>query len=151
MGGLDGLASYDNTVFKAEKPPKDWTAMTQGVSLSFDKNVKLPSLAAILAATRVETPEDREAVIELEHDQGKSFARFDITVWINDTVVRKLGANKSIEQKPFRLLKAGNTMLVECRSRETAAVAPGVLALTFKDAKSGKPLDGLLFDVEKRE
>jgi len=151
MHGLEDLANYDNSVFKAGKPPKDWKAITHGPSLSFGKDVKVPSMGALLSATRVETAGDRDAVIELKHDQGKSTARFDITVWVNDTVALKLATGNSIEQKPFRLLKAGNTLLVECRSRETAAVAPGTLTLTFKDAKSGKPLSGVLFDIEKRQ
>jgi hypothetical protein len=41
-------------------------------------------------------------------------------------------------------------MMVECRSAETGAVTPGALSLQFNGAKDGKPINGLLFDMEKR-
>ena len=139
------------TIFKVEKTPKDWTALTCGADLAFGEAGKLQANGSYLqAATRVETPEDREAVVGLTVDGGKSTAKIDITVWINDTVVFKLGADKSLRQEPFRLREAGNTMLVECRSAEGVAVSPGVISLKFNDAKTGQALDELLFDVEGR-
>jgi hypothetical protein len=76
--------------------------------------------------------------------------RFDVTVWFNDAMVFKMSGSTKIEAKPFTIRKAGNTMMVECRSAETGAVTPGALSLQFNGAKDGKPINGLLFDMEKR-
>ena len=77
--------------------------------------------------------------------------RFDVTVWVNDAMVFKMGGTQKTEAKPFTLRKAGNTMMVECRSAETLAVTPGTLSLQFSGAKDGQPIHGLLFDMEKSQ
>jgi len=143
---LDDLVSYDSTVFKTGKPPKDWTPLTCGASLVFGAAGTLPSHgSAMQAATRVETPVDREAVVNVQHETKSGF---DITVWVNDVSVFKQGRNNTKETKPFTLRKSGNTLMVECRSAENAAVKPGTLNLQFSGAKDGTPIDDLLFDSE---
>jgi hypothetical protein len=146
--GMSDLANYDGGIFKADKRPKDWTPVTCGARLEFGDVGKLPSHgSAMLAATRIEAVSDREAVMAVQHATKE---RFDVTVWVNDAMVFKMSSNTKIEAKPFTIRKAGNTMMVECRSAETGAVTPGALSLQFNGAKDGKPITGLLFDMEKR-
>jgi hypothetical protein len=146
--GMSDLANYDGGIFKADKRPKDWTPVTCGARLEFGDAANLSSHgSAMLAATRVEAPADREAVLTVQHATKE---RFDVTVWVNDAMVFKMGGSNKNETKPFTIRKAGNTMMVECRSAETGAVTPGALSLQFNGAKDGKPITGLLFDMEKR-
>ncbi len=148
LAGLGDLVSYDGGIFKTDKPPKDWTPLTFGASLAFGDAGKLSSQgSAMLAVTRIEAVSDREAVMAVQHATKE---RFDVTVWVNDAMVFKLGSDRKKEAKPFTLRKTGNTMMVECRSAETGAVTPGTLSLQFSGAKDGKPITGLLFDMEKR-
>ena len=149
--GMTDIVSFDADVFKADGPPGDWARATYGASISFGDAGKLPSRgSAMLAATRVATLNDREAIIEVRHDQGKATARFDFTVWFNDTIVFRLGADKERESKPFRMRKIGNTMVLECRSANDAPATPGTIFVKFNDAKSGQGVDGLLFDIEQK-
>jgi len=104
-----------------------------------------------LAATRVESPAEREAVVDVLHYQGKSMALFDFVIRFNDKVVFERIEKQEANSKPFRIRKTGNTMLVECRSADDGAVTPGAIHLKFNDAGDGRPVDGLQFDVAKRE
>jgi hypothetical protein len=151
MAGLDDLVSYDGAIFKAEKMPKDWTPATCGAAIAFGETSKLPSHgSAMLAATRVEAATERDAVVAIPPEIVKAGAKFDYTIWFNDTLVFKLGADQKKESKPFRIRKTGNTLMVECRSAENGAATPGEIVLKFNDAKDGKPLNDLVFDMEKR-
>jgi len=148
LSGFDDVLGYDSSLFKAGQPPKGWTPLSCGAKLVFGEAGKLTSHgSAMLAATRVETVVDREAVVNVQHETKSNF---DITVWINDETVLRLGRNSSGETKPFTLRKAGNTLMVECRSAENVAVKPGALDLQFRGAKDGRPINELLFDIEKR-
>jgi hypothetical protein len=148
IAGLSDLVSYDGAIFKAAKPPKDWTPATYGTSIAFGEAGKLPSHgSAMLAATRVEASADREAVMAVQHATKE---RFDVTVWFNDALVFKLGADPKKDSKPFRIRKTGNTLMVECRSAQNGAATPGEIPLKFNDAKDGKPVNDLVFDMEKR-
>jgi len=149
--GLSTMFDYDSGMFDAVAPPNGWHAATCGAAIAFGPDSNLPARgSAMLAATRVESPAEREAVVDVLHDQGKSVALFDFIIRFNDTVVFERIEMKEAESKPFRIRKTGNTMLVECRSAEDGAVTPGTIHLKFND-RDGKPLDGLQFDVAKRE
>ncbi len=80
---------------------------------------------------------------------GRGAVQLKIIVWVNDTIVFKLDANRKSEAKPFLLRKSGNTLMVECRSADTAAGSLGDIGLSFREATSGAPLYGLVFDKEK--
>ena len=151
LAGLSDLASYDSTIFKAAKTPKDWTPLTCGASLAFGEAGKLPSHgSAMLAATRIEAGTERDAVVVISPELVRAGGKFDYTVWFNDALVFKLGADQKKESKPFRIRKAGNTLMVECRSAENGAATPGEIPLKFNDAKDGKLVNDLVFDMEKR-
>jgi hypothetical protein len=149
LAGLSDLASYEGAIFKAAKPSKDWTPATYGANIAFGEAGKLPSHgSAMLAATRVEAGTEREAVVEIP--QSKETAGFLFTIWFNDTIVLKLPGDPKKDSKPFRIRKTGNTLMVECRSAQNGAATPGEIPLKFNDAKDGKPVNDLVFDMEKR-
>lgn len=149
--GLDDLVSYDRDIFNAAQPPQGWEPATYGSAISFGAAGELPSRGStVLAATRVQTLDDREAVIDLSRVPRGEEVSLTFMVWFNDTVVFKVNANEQKESKPFRMRKTGNTMMVECRSVSDGPVAPGDMLLTFRDAKTGKAVDDLLFEVDKK-
>jgi hypothetical protein len=151
LAGLGDLVSYDGGIFKADKPPKDWTPLTCGASIAFGDAGKLPSQgSAMLSATRVEAATERDAVVAVPPETLKAAGKFDYTVWFNDALVFKLGADQKKESKPFRIRKTGNTMMVECRSAENKAATPGEIVLKFNDAKDGRLVNDLVFDMEKK-
>jgi formylglycine-generating enzyme required for sulfatase activity len=151
LAGLGDLVSYDGSIFKADKPPKDWTPLTCGASIAFGDAGKLPSQgSAMLSATRVEAATERDAVVAVPPETLKAAGKFDYTVWFNDALVFKLGADQKKESKPFRIRKTGNTMMVECRSAENKAATPGEIVLKFNDAKDGRLVNDLVFDMEKK-
>jgi hypothetical protein len=151
LAGLSDLASYDGAIFKAAKPSKDWTPATYGANIAFGEAGKLPSHgSAMLAATRIEAGTERDAVVVIPPELVRAGGKFDYTVWFNDALVFKLGADQKKESKPFRIRKTGNTLMVECRSAENGAATPGEIPLKFNDAKDGKPVNDLVFDMEKR-
>jgi formylglycine-generating enzyme required for sulfatase activity len=151
LAGLSDLASYEGAIFKAAKPSKDWTPATYGANIAFGEAGKLPSHgSAMLAATRIEAGTERDAVVVIPPELVRAGGKFDYTVWFNDALVFKLGADQKKESKPFRIRKAGNTLMVECRSAENGAATPGEIPLKFNDAKDGKPVNDLVFDMEKR-
>ncbi len=150
--GMAELVSYDNSVFKTDKPPKGWTRATHGATLVFGDAGKLPTTgSAILAATRVVSPAERDARVTLFHDQGKSLARFVFTIWFNDAVVFRTGSDKNAETKPFHIRKTGNTLVVECRSADDVAVTPGVIHLNFTDATDDQPVRDLILNMDGAE
>jgi formylglycine-generating enzyme required for sulfatase activity len=147
--GMADLTNYDSAIFKAATPPKNWASATYGASLAFGSAGNLPSQGStIQAATRVVPPAERQALLDVPYG-GKGAVQLEIIVWVNDTIVFKLDANRKTEAKPFLLRKSGNTLLVECRSADNAAGSLGYMGLSFRDAKSGAPLYGLVFDIEK--
>ncbi len=149
--GLADIVNYDGTVFKAATPPKGWERATYGAGISFGDAGKLPSHGSSMqAATRVESPGDRDAILEVLHETDDVKARFDFTVWFNDTVVFKPAKDATEKPTSFRIRKTGNTMIVECRSFNDRLIIPGKIILSFKDAENGKPVSDLLFDMEKR-
>ncbi len=142
--------AYDSTIFKAATPPKNLARATYGAALEFGAAGNLPSLdSAIQAATRVVSPVERQAVVDVPYG-GKGAMRLVIAVWVNDTLVFKMDANRKREANPFLLRKTGNTLVVECRSDENGAATLGEIGLKFNDAQDGKPLNDLLFDMETR-
>jgi hypothetical protein len=75
---------------------------------------------------------------------------FVVLVWFNDAVVYDSRADAKAKPKTFRIRRAANTLVVECRSNADGAVTPADVAVQFNDAKDGQPINDLLFDVEKR-
>jgi len=158
IGGMADLSATHNEIFKAAGRPPDWRPATHGAGIAFGEEDRLPSRgSAALAATRVASPADREAVIGARHEQAvNNPLRFDVRVWFNDTLVYDLrppGAGQPAAVpvvKPFRIRKGANTLLLECASAEDGPVTPGAIFLRFSDAGDGKPVEELLLDMEQR-
>jgi hypothetical protein len=119
-------------------------------------------------------PAEREAVMSAQHTAPKigpndfraRDPRLIVRIWFNDTVVYdsrtagKTGAKpfdaapldeaRGRQGKPFRIRKGVNTLVVGCQSGEDNPVDPGTISVRFNDAKDGKPMDGLVWDMEGR-
>jgi hypothetical protein len=149
---LTDIASVAGDVFKRDTPPKGWRPATCGGKLSLGSFGPLPSSgSSVLAATRVLAPSDREAVIDVQHQQRpRQNARFVVLVWLNDEVVYDSRAGENEKPKAFRLRKGGNTMVVECRSAEDAPATPGDILMKFHGAGDGRTVDGLMLDINQR-
>jgi hypothetical protein len=52
--------------------------------------------------------------------------------------------------KTCRIRKSGNTMVVKVTQDDWPSVNPGFMVIQFLDAKDGKPVEGLIFDVDKK-
>jgi formylglycine-generating enzyme required for sulfatase activity len=135
--------------------------------------------AKVVAATRFEAPRDQDVTIVVLHSVGmtkKPIVQFANRVWINDTLVYRtpigeaaygasqLAAHRSIEAAqgygvkdernlelmPCHIRKSGNTMVVEVKQDDCPANSGGHLIFQFLDAKDGKLVEGLIFDVDKK-
>ncbi len=148
----DRPAGVPEGLFKRAKPPEGWQKAVCGESLRLDDLGAMPSAgSSALAATRVVAPGDREVVINVKHRQPpRQNARFVVLVWFNDKVVYDSRTSEKEKPKPFRLRKAGNKMVVECRSGEGGHATPGDVFVQFRDAKDGKEVHGLMFDIDQR-
>jgi len=153
---MASIINNDSEVLKADKPPKGWQAVTCGAVLQWAEGTKLPSSgSSVVAVTRVEVPRGGQEVV-LKARQEKAAARFGVRAWFNNQLVFELHPPQGKDAKPeetaksFRFRAAGNTLVVECMSEEDGAAAPGNIVVGFSDAKTGKPVNDVLFDVDKR-
>ena len=157
IDGLDEIAGGEDAVFKAADLPKGWTRVTAGSSLTFTTNEVLTTHDSVLAAaTRVDSPSERDAVVKLIR-QGAG--RFLDRVWVNQRVVyerqpppRSSNPNDISYPtvKPFRMNKGMNTVVVELHSRDDSPVVPGSIALEFCDPKSGQKQTDLMLEMERK-
>lgn len=100
------------------------------------------------------SPEDREATIVpdtrwLWQRPGGPPA-IDVLIWVNGNLVHDSAAVSTSKTKPFRIRKGVNTLTVECRSAEDATITPWNVRLEFADARDGRPIEDMIFDVERR-
>jgi hypothetical protein len=176
----DGVWAAPPGLFKATKPPKGWKTVTHGAALWLGHLKPLPSDGAILqAATRVTAPAEREAIIKVGRENTSYVwlddallkdrrsggdirvkpadflrknepAHFVGRILLNGDVVYDSRPYAKERRKPVRLRKGGNTMLVQCRVNEEKPVDPGDVFVLFYDAKDGRRLRGLAFDVDRR-
>jgi len=158
---LDGIISDSDDVFATVKMPAGWEEGVFGAGVEFDRLGPLPSVDSMaLAATRFFSPGDRQVLVIVRHElkamgMDKPTPRFVVRIRLNDRLVYEKqsgGSGMSSEKeagKPVRILKGINTMVVECQSKEGVPANPGSVAVQFLDAKDGKPVEGLMFDVEK--
>ena len=173
-----GAKSQYSDVFKAEAPPKDWQALSHGIPLGgggkgagwaravlpgdivtdFGPGRNglsvVPGSELLLAATRIESPREQDVVINVRHAHGfKWVLDYEWRLWINGELVgmtRHSHANVEVLTKPVRLRKSGNTLLVECQLNSLIPARPGMFRFQFLDATSKKPLEDLIFDIDKR-
>lgn len=153
------MLADDQAVFKVDDPPQGWQAALYGARLPLDGLGGLPSWgSSVLAATRVTSPAERDAVIKVEHalasmGEAKPAPRFLVRIWFDDRIVYDARSDDKDRGSggPLRIGKGENNMLLECRSEESVPVSPGSIAVQFLDARDGREVPGLLFDIERRQ
>jgi hypothetical protein len=162
LGGLDVLFSQAGDVFTLAAPSKGWKPVTCGNALPLGDAGPLPSRDSMaIGATRAIAPEDLDAVVDVRvigvdgkeisiDAPSKGAAPFFIRVWLGDQLVfnSRLAGNE--RAKPVRLRKGVNPVVVEWLSNADGESAAGTVMVRFNDAKSGKPLSGVLLDMEKK-
>jgi hypothetical protein len=158
-----GLAADAEAVFTAAKLPAGWAQLVQGAQIQLGSGGPLPSHGSVvIAATRLTSPTERDVIFLLDHKVASVGSvkeprplSFQVRVVLNGQVVceKRSDAEKKskAEGKAVHLRKGVSTLLLICQSMESTPVDPGVLGLKFTDAKDGKPVSDLLFDMEKKE
>jgi hypothetical protein len=163
------------SVFKADAPPKGWKSVIfdaaplqvvagastytyieyRGIRIGF-----VPRGGKVVAATRFEAPRDQDVTIVVYHQtdmNGGVFCQFANRIWINGEIVHQTPIGRipdpkdeSNKPKTCRIRKSGNTMVVEVKQDDRPGNSGGTLIIKFLDAKDGKPVEGLIFDVDKK-
>ena len=176
----DGVWAVPTGLFKAAKPPGDWSTVTHGAGLWVGHLVPRPIVGTVLqAATRVTSPGEREAVIrvgrenasyvwldgELLQDRRRGVTRmrepaeflrknkpghFIGRILFNGEVVYDSRPRAKEHSKPVRIRKGVNTMLVQCLVHDEKPQDPGDFFFLFYDAENGTRLSELVLDMSKR-
>ena len=164
------------SVFKTNAPPKGWKpviydaapliAMFGVDTLNPDgveyRGIRIGALrrgAVMVAATRFEALRDQDVTLIVDHNANMmhAFCQFANRIWINDALVHQtpIGQRpdpKDERNKPktCRIRKGGNTMVVKVTQDDYPKINPGTMRIQFLDAKDGKLVEGLIFDVDKK-
>ncbi len=75
---------------------------------------------------------------------------FFVRVWVNDILAFDSRLPKKDRAKSARLRKGANTVVVEWQTNVDGGSAAESIAVQFNDAKTGKPVPDLFFDMDKR-
>jgi hypothetical protein len=164
------------SVFKADAPPKGWkpvifdaapliamfgvdTYNPDGVEYRGIRIGALRRGAVMVAATRFEALRDQDVTIIVAHEANMlhKFFQFANRIWINDelahqTPIGQIPDPKDARNKPktCRIRKGGNTMVVKVTQDDIPNINPGTMRIQFLDAKDGKPVEGLIFDMDMK-
>jgi formylglycine-generating enzyme required for sulfatase activity len=163
LGMLTGaLFSDAGDVFSFAAPAKGWQSVTCGSLLPLGEAGPLPSQdSKAIGATRVIAPGDANAVVDVRavsadgkllsmNPPEKGEVPFFIRVWFNDHMTFDSRNPAEDRAKPIRLRKGANTVVVEWQSNAHGKTSAGGVLLRFNDAKTDKPVPGLLFDMEQK-
>ena len=159
---ISDIAQSDRSVgvpedlFKRDGPPEGWKQAEYGAGESIPFSGPLPLGSIALAATRLMSPAESEAVIGVKHDapgvgsaQGTREPLLTLRIWINGKVVYNSRSIARDGAKPFRILKGGNTMVMACQSNGAVGADPGSIVVDFKTARDGARLKDLVFVIGK--
>jgi hypothetical protein len=164
------------SVFKTDAPPKDWkpviydaaplqvragthTITPAGVEYRGILIGRVPRGGKVVAATRFEALRDQDVTIIVDHQANMlhKFCQFANRIWINDEIgyrspIGEIPDPKDARNKPMtcRIRKGGNTMVVLVTQDDWAQCDGGTLLIKLLDAKDRKPVEGLIFDVDKK-
>jgi hypothetical protein len=156
-------------VFKADRPPSGWRAVTHGASLWVRRFDPAPKSGTVIsAATRVFANTDQDAVLKMAFETdcwtwldgtivasidfgvGQGFYPPPTKVLVNGDLVRNTRSNEKQVSKTIPLKKGSNTVLVRFAAAPDArGQLPHVFPL-FYDAKTGARIENLVFDMEKK-
>ncbi|MEI6211357.1 MAG: hypothetical protein WCR06_06995 [bacterium] len=158
-----GMDSGAEAVFTAAKLPAGWTQSVHGAQIQLGSGGPLPSHGAVvIAATRLTSPTERDVIFLLDHQvasvgKGKDARPLSLKLRIvlDGQVLCETRSDAEKKGKPdgkaIHLRKGASTLLLVCQSMESTPTDPGVIGLKFTDAKDGKPVSDLLFDMVKKE
>jgi len=102
-----------------------------------------------IGATRAIAAGDAEAVVD-GTVLGYSRVPHSVCIWVNDTLAFDSHLPEEDRATPIRLRKGANTVVVEWQSKADGEITAESVLVRFNDAKTGKPVPGLLLDMEKK-
>jgi hypothetical protein len=161
-GGLAGLFSQAGDVFTLAAPSKGWKPVTCGNALPLGDAGPLPSRDSMaIGATRAVARGDMNAVVDVRvigvdgkeisiDPPSRGAAPFFIRVWLGDRLAINSRLPAKERAKAVRLLKGASHVVVEWQSNADGEAAAGNVLVRFNDAESGKPLPGVILDMEQR-
>jgi hypothetical protein len=111
-----------------------------------------------MGATRVIAAGDAGAVVAVNVDGGnfsmnppkEGEVPFFVRVWVNDNRAFDSRLPEKERVKPVRIRTGVNTVVVEWMSNANTETTVGNVQVQFNDAKTGKPVPDLFFDMDKR-
>jgi hypothetical protein len=111
-----------------------------------------------MGATRVIAAGDAGAVVAVNVDGGnfsmnppkEGEVPFFVRVWVNDNRAFDSRLPEKERVKPVRIRKGANTVVVEWQTNVDGGSAAESITVQFNDAKTGKPVPDLFFDMDKR-
>jgi hypothetical protein len=162
LGGLGGVFSEAGDVFTLAAPSKGWKPVTCGAAVTLGLAGPIPSRdSKAMGATRVIAAADADTVVEVRavnaegrgismNPPEKGDAPFLIRAWVNDSLTFDSRLPAKERAKSARLRKGANTVVVEWQTNVDGGSAAESIAVQFNDAKTGKPVPEVFFDMDKR-
>ncbi len=162
LGGLAGAFSDAGDVFTLAAPSKGWKSVMCGSAVTLGETGPLPSRdSKAMGATRVIAAADADTVVVVRPvnadgreismtPPAKGDAPFLIRAWVNDSLAFDSRLSEKERAKSARLRKGANTVVVEWQTNVDGGSAAASIAVQFNDAKTGKPVPEVFFDMDKR-
>jgi hypothetical protein len=162
LGGLAGAFSDAGDVFTLAAPSKGWKSVMCGSAVTLGLAGPIPSRESkAMGATRVIAAADADTVVVVRPVNAdgreismtppvKGEAPFLIRAWVNDILAFDSRLPEKERAKSARLRKGANTVVVEWQTNVDGGSAAESIAVQFNDAKTGKPVPEVLFDMEKK-
>jgi formylglycine-generating enzyme required for sulfatase activity len=162
LGGLGGVFSEAGDVFTLAAPSKGWKPVTCGAAVTLGQSGPLPSRdSKAMGATRVIAAADADTVVWVRavnadgsgismNPPKEGEAPFFVRVWVNDDRAFDSRLPEKDRVKPVRIRTGVNTVVVEWMSNANTEITVGNVQVQFNDAKTGKPVPDLFFDMDKR-
>jgi formylglycine-generating enzyme required for sulfatase activity len=162
LGGLGGVFSDAGDVFTLTAPAKGWKPVTCGAAVTLGLAGPIPSRdSKAIGATRMIAAADADTVVGVRavNAEGREISMnppekgempFFIRAWVNDSLAFDSRLPQKERAKSARLRKGTNTVVVEWQTNVDGGSAAESIAVHFNDAKTGKPVPEVLFDMEKK-
>ena len=162
LGGLAGAFSDAGDVFTLAAPSKGWKSVMCGSAVTLGLAGPIPSRESkAMGATRAIAAADADTVVVVRpvNADGREILMipplkgeipFHIRAWVNDSLAFDSRLPQKDRAKSARLRKGANTVVVEWQTNVDGGSAAESIAVQFNDAKTGKPVPDLFFDMDKR-
>jgi hypothetical protein len=156
VAGLEGLFSANAAeAFALAAPGKGWKVVTNAAgAVDLAQAGSLPTRESLaVAVTRAFAAADADAALKVSvppiPKEVKGLPYF-VRVYVNEIPVFDSSLPPKDQNKPCRMLKGGNTVVMEWHSGEFAESRGGVVGLQFNDALTGKPLSEYFLDMSRK-